>query len=191
VRNRTANLVLSASERGEGPLRELTRRIERALDLAGLKRTIVQPSSDRKKELLDHLVVIRDFLLAMAGLAAAIGGLALASAMSMNVMERTRELGVLRATGASTPTVVKIVVVEGVVLAGLSWVLAVGVAIPLSLVIGNFAGRVFVHTNLDDTFSPAAAAGWLLLVLLIGAVASALPALVSTRAPVARALQYE
>lgn len=191
VRDRTANLVLSASERGEEPLRELTRRIERALDLAGLKRTIVQPSTDRKKELLDHLVVIRDFLLAIASLVAVVGGLALASAMSMNVMERTRELGVLRATGASTHTVVRIVVVEGVVLAGLSWVLAVGLAVPSSLVIGNFAGRVFVHANLDNTFSPAAAAGWLLLVLLIGAVASVLPALVSTRTPVAQALQYE
>lgn len=188
---RSGHLVLSARERGEEPLRALAQRIERALDAAGLQRTLVQPSTHRKRELLDHLVVIRDFLLAMAALVAVVGGLALASAMSVNVLERTREIGILRAVGASTAAVMKMVVVEGAVLAGLSWLIAVALALPLSRVVGDFAGRVFVHTDLENTVSAAATGGWLVLVLAIGAVASALPALRPTRSAVANALHYD
>lgn len=191
ARGMSGNLVLSARERGEEPLRALAQRIERALDAAGLRRTIVQPSTHRKRELLDHLVVIRDFLIAMAALVAIVGGLALASAMSVNVLERTREIGILRAIGASTRAVMKIVVVEGTVLAGLSWLVAVALALPLSRVIGDFAGRVFVHTDLEDTVSAAATFGWLALVLVLGAVASALPAARPARSTVASALHYE
>ncbi len=187
----SSNLVLSATNRDPAALRELTRKVERALDAAGLERTIVQPSTHRKQELLDHLVIIRDFLLAMAALVAGVGGLALASAMSVNVLERTRELGVMRAIGASSRQVLRVVVGEGVLMALLSWLLAVTLSVPLSLKIGNFAGRVFVHANLDNTFSVAAALGWLGLSVMIAIVASAVPARRPVRSPVAEALHYE
>jgi putative ABC transport system permease protein len=187
----SSNLVLSATTHDAASLRALTREVERALDGAGLQRTIVQPSTHRRQELLDHLVIIRDFLLAMAALVAVIGGLALASAMSVNVLERTKELGVLRAIGASTWQVLGVVVGEGVMMALLSWLAAVALCVPLSLQIGNFAGRVFVHANLDNTFSVAAALGWLALSVLIAIVASAAPAWRPVRRPVSEALRYE
>jgi putative ABC transport system permease protein len=183
LRGLSSNVVLSATERGAEPLRELTRRVERALDEASLKRTIVQPSTHRKQELLDHLLIIRNFLLAMAALVASVGGL--------NVMERTRELGVMRAIGASTGAVLRIVVGEGVTLAVLSWFVGLALSVPLSLLIGDFAGRIFVHADLDNTFSVVAALGWLVLSVVIGAVASALPAWTPVSHPVGEALRYE
>jgi putative ABC transport system permease protein len=191
LRGVSANLVLTAEERGAEPLRELTRRVERALDAASLQRTTVQPSTHRKQELLDHLVVIRNFLLAMAALVAVVGGLALTSAMSINVMERTREFGVLRAIGASTRDVLRIVLTEGLFMAFLSWLIALALAVPLSLAIGNFAGNVFVHSDLDNIFSWAASLVWLGVALLVGALASTWPTLDVLRKPVAGALHYE
>jgi putative ABC transport system permease protein len=188
---RSSNVVLSATTRTPDALREMTRQVERALDAAGLQRTIVQPSTHRKQELLDHLVIIRDFLLAMAALVAVVGGLALASAMSVNVLERTRELAVMRAVGASTMQVLRIVVGEGLVMAVLSWLLALALSVPLSLRIGDFAGRIFVHANLDNTFSIAAALGWLAVSAVIAVVASAAPARGPVTSPVAEALRYE
>jgi putative ABC transport system permease protein len=187
----SANVVLSATTRTPDALRELTRQVERALDAAGLQRTIVQPSTHRKQELLDHLVIIRDFLLAMAALVAVVGGLALASAMSVNVLERTRDLAVMRAIGASTGQVLRIVVGEGLVMAVLSWLLALVLSVPLSLRIGDFAGRIFVHANLDNTFSITAAVGWLAVSSAIAVVASAAPARGPVTSPVAEALRYE
>jgi putative ABC transport system permease protein len=164
--------------------------VERALDAAGLQRAFVQPSTHRKQELLDHLLIIRNFLLAMAALVATVGGLALASATSLGVLERTRELGIMRAIGASTGAVLRIVVGEGVLLAALSWLAGLALSLPLSLAIGNFAGRVFVHADLDNVVSWGAVVGWLGLALAIGAVASALPASGPLRRPVGEALRY-
>jgi len=183
--------VLTARERSEDAIDSLTRNVERALDAASLRRITVLPSTYRKTVLLNHLVVIQNFLLAMAALVAVIGGLALTSTMSISMMERTREIGVMRAIGASADAVLRIVVTEGVVVAFLSWIVSVVLAIPLGLRMGDFAGRIFVHSHLDNVASTGAAVGWLGIVLLIGAGASAWPVLANARGTVAEALRYE
>ena len=68
------------------------------------------------------LNVIVDFLLGLAVLIALVGGLGLAGMMSMNVMERTREIGVMRSIGASNGTIMQLVLIEGVLIGLLSWV---------------------------------------------------------------------
>ncbi|MFZ5893040.1 MAG: FtsX-like permease family protein [Myxococcota bacterium] len=184
-------VVLRAEDARPEALAELNRRLERTLDAAQLERRLVQTSTQRKRELLDHLVVIRNFLLAMAALVASVGGLALASAMSLNVMERTRELGVMRALGASTRLVVWVFVTEGLAIGALSAVLAFLVSLPLSVAIGDFAGRVFVHTNLDRAVSAVGVGAWFGLAFLIALGASSVPALSAARGSVGRALRYE
>ncbi len=59
-----------------------------------------------------------------------VGGLGLAGTMSMNVLERTREIGVMRAVGASDGAVLRVILVEGLLMAGLSWFLAIFLAVP-------------------------------------------------------------
>ncbi|MEM7034118.1 MAG: FtsX-like permease family protein [Chloroflexota bacterium] len=69
--------------------------------------------------------VITVMLFLMAALFAIVGGISLMSTMSLNVLERTREIGVLRAIGADTPSVRQIILYEGVLIGLLSWGLAV------------------------------------------------------------------
>ena len=52
------------------------------------------------------------FLLVMGVLIAVVGGLGMTSTMGLNVFERTREVGVMRAVGASNGTVFQIVMAE-------------------------------------------------------------------------------
>ena len=59
-----------------------------------------------------------------AALLAVVGGLGLAGTMSLNVLERTREIGVMRAVGGSDGSVRLIVVFEGLFVGILSWVLS-------------------------------------------------------------------
>ncbi|MBK8049853.1 MAG: ABC transporter permease [Anaerolineales bacterium] len=58
--------------------------------------------------------IIVYLLLAMGVLIASVGALGLAGTMSTNVLERTREIGVMRAIGASDGSVLRIVIVEGI-----------------------------------------------------------------------------
>ena len=72
--------------------------------------------------------IATNFLLAMAVLLAVVGGLTLMGTMSINVIERTREIGVMRAIGASDAAIQRLVVTEGLVVAGSGWLLAAPLA---------------------------------------------------------------
>ena len=76
--------------------------------------------------------VVVSFMTVMAVLIAVVGGLGLMSTMSINVMERTREIGVMRAIGASNSDIQSIVIVEGMVIGMISWAISILVSIPIT-----------------------------------------------------------
>jgi putative ABC transport system permease protein len=79
---------------------------------AGFKVRQAQPglsSLDKASESLDILIV---FLLIMALLTATVGSMGLTGTMGMNVLERTREIGIMRAVGATDGTITRMVMIE-------------------------------------------------------------------------------
>jgi putative ABC transport system permease protein len=139
--------------------------------------------------LVGHVEVPVTMLIAAAVLLALIGGLGLASMMTVNVLERTREIGVMKAVGATPATVLKIVVGEGLFTAGLSWLLAMAVALPLIALIG-LSGTVMFGTALPFIVSAMGAGIWLAVVFVIALIASAVPAWSASRLAVREALAY-
>ena len=61
------------------------------------------------------MLMVYAFLIAMSAILASVGGLGLMTTMSLNVLERRRELGVLRAIGATPRAVFWMLAVEAVV----------------------------------------------------------------------------
>jgi putative ABC transport system permease protein len=135
--------------------------------------------------------VIILFLLIMAVLLAIVGGLGLMGTMSINVLERTREIGVMRAIGASDRAVVQIVLAEGVLIGVASWVLGTVLAFPLGYALSNAVGTAFLRTVPDYRFSGAGVLLWLAIVVVLAAVASVLPAWNASRLTVRDVLAYE
>jgi putative ABC transport system permease protein len=127
----------------------------------------------------------------MAVLLAVVGGLGLAGTMSINVLERTREIGVMRAVGASDRAVIKIVLTEGVLIGVISWALAAVLAVPLSLGLSHATGMAFLRTPLQYTFSFGGVLIWLGLVIALATAASVLPAWNASRLTVRDVLAYE
>jgi putative ABC transport system permease protein len=76
--------------------------------------------------------IMINLLAGMAVIIAIVGGVALSGVLSINVLERRKEIGVMRAIGASSPQIFKLTVAEGLLLGWLSWL----VALPLSLPAG-------------------------------------------------------
>jgi putative ABC transport system permease protein len=106
----------------------------------------------------------------------AVGVLGLMSAMGASVAERTREFGVMRAVGATSAMVRRTVVAEGLFTGILGAVTGIALAIPLSMAMGNFLGRMSFGLPVPLTVSPGAVALWLGLVVAGAAIASVFPA---------------
>jgi len=135
--------------------------------------------------------VIIVLLLLMALLLAAIGGLGLMGTMSINVLERTREIGVIRAIGASNRSVRRVFIVEGIIIGVLSWLVGAALAMPLSETISDAIGHQFLNAPLAYTFSVRGALIWLVVVIILSTVASFLPAWNASRLTVREVLAYE
>jgi putative ABC transport system permease protein len=163
--------------------------VENALARAGLPVEQIAPLTTLYTALVGHVEVPVRMLIAAAVLLAMIGGLGLASMMSVNVIERTREFGIRKAVGALPSTIVKIVLSESVAIAVLSWLIALVMALPLTATIGSFATEMF-GTRLPFTLSWAAALLWLAFAIAIALIASAAPALRASRLIVRQALAY-
>jgi len=130
-------------------------------------------------------------LLVMAVLIALVGGLGLTGTMSMNVLERTREIGVLRSIGAESGVIFQMVVVEGLLIGLMSWALAIPLAIPLTHLLDNGLGSALMTLPLTYMFSSSGILAWLVIVLILSAVASIIPARGAIRLTVRDVLAYE
>ena len=148
------------------------------------------PLAVLRTAIVEHVGVLVNTLIAMAVLLGLIGVLGLASTMSVNVIERTRELGVMRAIGAAPGTIMRIIISEGALIGGLSWIFAVMLSVPLSLLVGRIVGMLSFRVPLPLAISPFAMLLWLGVVLVISAGACAWPALRASRQTVREALAY-
>ena len=135
--------------------------------------------------------VIFIFLLLMAVLLSIVGGFGLTGTMSLNVLERTREIGVMRAIGASNSAVMQIVIVEGVLIGLISWLLGIFLAYPLGRLLTDIVGRGFLRSPINYAYSTTGAFIWLIVVVILAIVASIIPARSAISVPVRDVLAYE
>ncbi|RPJ27194.1 MAG: FtsX-like permease family protein, partial [Chloroflexi bacterium] len=130
-------------------------------------------------------------LLVMAILLALVGGLGLMGTMSINVLERTREIGVLRAIGAPNRGVAQVFIMEGITIGLLSWLMGSLLAIPVTQGLNAALGSATMGTPLTYSYSMPGLWLWLVVVLLLSAVASFIPARNASRLTVREVLAYE
>jgi len=164
--------------------------LDRNLEREGIRALGSASKADGRYGFDQHMLMIYVFLIVMSGIIAGVGGLGLMTTMSLNVLERRREMGVLRAIGASPGMVWLIVAAEGVVIGVLSWALAALAAWPVSKGLGNVLVTVMFKSGLDFFFEPAGLWIWLAVSIVLGMVASFVPAWHASRVTVREALAY-
>lgn len=166
-------------------------KLDRQLEAAGLRALSMNSQADSRYGYDQHMVMIYVFLLVMSTILAGVGGLGLATTMSLNVLERKREIGILRALGASPRQVWQIFVAESITTSLLAFTIAALAANPASRLVGNYLGQKLFRGGLDFTSEPSGLVVWLVFSLLLGILSSLGPAIKATRGSLRESLSCE
>jgi putative ABC transport system permease protein len=141
--------------------------------------------------ILGQFRMIIMLLLVMALLIGVVGSIALSGVLSLNVLERRREIGVMRAIGASSSVVARIFIGEGLILGWLSWVIALPLSVPAGRLMTDAIGSALGGLSLVYKYTPMGAVLWLVIISVLSILASYFPARRATRISVRESLAYQ
>lgn len=187
------SLMISLENRSFDNVMTTKRQVEQIIESERIDVSFVMSQAERAKIIFEHLNIILSVILLLSFLVLAVSALGMGSAMGINVMERTREIGVLRAIGATPKVITRLFVIEGFVIAALSVVAGLVMALPMSVYAAKFFGILILgeETPLDFAFSGEGFTITLAVTLAFGYLASRAPAKYATRIAVREAIAYE
>jgi putative ABC transport system permease protein len=189
--NRTDFLMMMTDEHDAEFHEKLIRDLRDVYAVNRIKTTYFESAGELREQISTQFDVITALMLAMAILAAVVGGMGLMGTMSINVVERGREIGVMRSIGATSLAIVGIFVAEGMLVGALSWLLAVPLSYPGARAFSDAIGAQLMELSLDFSYPIGSLLLWLLIVIVLSALASLWPALRATKVSVREALAYE
>jgi putative ABC transport system permease protein len=169
----------------------ILRQMEDNLTRQGIELGQVLQIGTFREAMTGMLNALIGFMLAVTMLMALVGALGLAGTMSLNVIERTREIGIMRAIGAGTNSILLIVVVEGMIIGLISFVIGSLLSVPAGVGLATALGQAFFGDPLTYTFNMLSIVYWLGLSLVVAAGASVYPAMQASRINVREAMAYE
>ncbi len=189
---RQVRTLVVVTEQHDGAFQsQVARAIESAFRAENMPVQLTETLTERREQITFQFDLLITFLILTALLLAIVGGLGLAGTMSINVLERTREIGVMRAIGASDGAIRRIIIGEGLVIGALSWLIGAALALPIGRLMCEAVGIAFMRRPLDFAYSWSGLAIWLVAVLVVATLASLAPAWRASRLTVREVLAYE
>ena len=187
----TKMLRISYFDRSKENAVQKNREVESLLEKENVSISTTIPVWLLHNAIAAHMKVLVNSLMAMAILMALVGSIGLMSTMSMSVLERTREIGVMRAIGATPKKIRNLVVWEGLLIGSISILIAFTLSLLLSTYMGRFIGNMAFRTPLSLTISIIAFGVWVLIIFLGSYGATLYPARRANRITTREALAYE
>lgn len=164
--------------------------LEAYFDTLGVDVANTESSARTKEEAEAQFNILTTVLLVMTVLIAIVGGIGLSGTLSINVLERRREIGVMRAVGASSMDVGLIFMGEGLLLGLISWAMSIPLGLwaaqPFTIQIGQI-----ISFPVQFVFTLVGVWWWLGIVVALSMFASWLPARRATEISVRESLAYE
>ncbi len=164
---------ISIEAAGGVPVSELRGRLDRGLG-EGLQ---AERSETRTQDVTGQLQGFRLALLFFAGTALFVGAFLVFNALSMTVLERTRELGMLRALGSTRAMIARSVILEAVLLGLFGSVLGVLFGYGMAKGLVYLFGRAFLFEITTLVLSPFALVSAVVVGIVVTVVAALYPAL--------------
>jgi len=184
-------LMVSMSTHDPESVLSASSALERLYESNGLRVNTVDTMFVERAQAEAIFDTIVSLLLVMAVLMALVGGLGLMGTMSINVLERTREIGILRAIGAPNRGVAQVFIMEGIAIGLMSWLFGALLAVPMSGALNLAVGTSMMGTPLTYSYSVSGMLIWLVAVFFLSTLASYIPARNASRLTVREVLGYE
>ncbi|MBI5803745.1 ABC transporter permease [Candidatus Pacearchaeota archaeon] len=194
IPNRVDFIIVKVTNQEE--INEVADRVERRLmnsrdvDEKTIDFTILTP-----EELLgavgNVLDIVTTFLLGVAAISLLVGGINIANTMFTSVLERTREIGVMKAIGAKNSDILSIFVIEAGFLGLIGGILGVLFGLGVGKAIEYVAINQLGTTLLKVVFPYYLILGCLAFAFLAGALSGLWPAWRATKIKPVEALRYE
>ncbi|MFI0429341.1 FtsX-like permease family protein [Mariniflexile sp. HMF6888] len=192
--NHYANSLMFVAKYGDyDQVIALKKNIEKAIKTSNLNILYVMSQAERVKIIYDHLNIILSTILILSFMVLLVSAVGMASATGINIWERTREIGVMRAIGAIPRKIYRLFVYEGFIVSVFSMVLGLILAYPLSKLAAIFFGELMLGKEAVLQYAFSYSGFWITLIVTIvfGWLASRIPAKSAIKIPAHKALSYE
>jgi putative ABC transport system permease protein len=186
------SLMLVAHDKRFDQVMALKRDVETVIEQSNLDVLYVMSQAERVRVIADHLDIVLTILVALSLLVLLVSAMGMGSAMAIGIQERTREIGIMRAIGATPSIVFRRFVGEGMQLGVASIVTGLVVAWPLGAGASAAFGRLMLgeDARLRFAFSPTGLSIVVVVTLAFAWMASRAPARRAMRIPTCDALAY-
>jgi putative ABC transport system permease protein len=188
--NRASQIMVSTTAHDEASITAITKSLKDTFERHSLKVEASTTQLEARATNQWQFGLVTSMLLALSIIVAIVGGIALMGALSIGVIERTKEIGVLRAIGARSRTILGIFVMEGLLQGLTSWLIAIPLSILISPIAASQLGHLMFGATLDYQYNWTAVFIWLGIVVGISILASIFPARGATQISVRDSLAY-
>lgn len=189
--NRAGALLVRTYSHDLEAVNAIAAQLEDAFDARNVEIAVSETLAQTRKTADSSFSIVVWMLMVLAVLVAVVGGIGLTGSLWLSVIERTKEIGILRAIGAVSSRIIGMYILEGVIQGLLSWLIAAPLAYLLAPTIANTLGLVMFGSQLNGTFNWTAVLLWLVIVTAISIVASLLPARRAAGINIRQSLSYE
>ena len=188
--NQASRVLIRTTSHDDAFTTEVTKNLKETFESHSLKVSGSQTQADLRATNEWQFSLVTSMLLALSIIVALVGAIALMGALSIGVIERTKEIGVLRAIGARSHTILGIFVMEGVLQGLISWLIAIPLSILVSPFVASQLGRIMFGATLDYQYNWLAVMIWLGIIVGVSILASIMPARGATLISVRDSLAY-
>lgn len=171
--------------------KQFAKAVQSELEASNIEVSSITTANRITESSTDGFNILTTILLVLAILIALVGSIGLTGTMSMNIMERTREIGIMRSIGASDQVLTRMVLIEGLIIGWLSWILGAILSFPISTLMSNGITRALFGAPSGFGFSITGYVIWFVVVSILSVLSSLTPARSATRLTIREVLSYE